>query len=147
MSSSPRPRSILQAVGIGLFIIGIAVTGSAAYGELQSTPYLIQIDQTTSDTDEPTVSYSELTDTEREVFNRIKSGGAAPVKKFTLTTFTNNAVQHQEEVYTFNFTYDPVTLTMIWFGLGVIVSIIGGVLFFFTSFITDRNLREEMFSI
>jgi len=133
MSSSPRPRSILQAVGVGLFIIGIAVTGSAAYGELQSTPYLIQVDQTASDTDEPTVSYSGLTDREKEVFDRIKNGGAAPVKKFTLTTFANNAVQYQEEVYTFKITYDPATLTMIWFGLGVIVSIIGGVLFFLTS--------------
>jgi hypothetical protein len=55
MSTSPRLRSILQAVGIGLFIIGIEITGSAAYGELKSTLYLIQIDRTASDTNEQVV--------------------------------------------------------------------------------------------
>jgi len=137
MNLSPSLRSILQAVGIGLFIIGTAVTGSAAYGELQSTPYLIQVDQTVSDTDESVVSYSGLTDAEKKVFDRIKNGGAAPVKDFTLTTFANNAVQYQEEVYTFRITYDPVTLTVLRFGLGSILSVIGGGVFFFSSFITE----------
>ena len=147
MSLSPRSSSILQAVGIGLFILGITVTGSAAYGELQSTPYLIQIDQTVSDTNESVVSYSGLTDAEKEVFNRIKNGGAAPVKDFTLTTFANNAVQYGEEMYTFKITYDPITLTVLRFALDGVLSVIGGGVFFFSSFTTEQEMSGEMLPV
>ncbi|GAA3880614.1 hypothetical protein GCM10022627_37070 [Haloarcula argentinensis] len=131
-------------MGIGLFIIGIAITGSAAYSETQSTSYLVQVDKTVSGTDESVVSYSGLTDTEKEVFDRIKNGGAAPAKDFTLTTFANNAVQYQGEVYTFRVTYDPVTLTIPLFVLGVVVSVSGGVLFFLISFITEWDPRRDI---
>jgi hypothetical protein len=139
MRLSPRFHTPLQAVGVGLFIIGIGITGSAAYSEIQSTPYQIQVDQTVADTNETIVSYSGLTDGEKEVFNRIQDGGAAPVKDCTLTTFANNAVQYQDRVYTFQMTYDPVTLTVLPFGLGITLSIAGGVLFFLIPFIGKDN--------
>ena len=144
MSFPPRLRTALQAMGIGLFIIGIAITGSAAYSEIQSTPYLVQVDKTVSGTDESAVSYSGLTGAEKEVFDRIEDGGAAPAKGFTLTTFTNNAVQYQGEVYTFRVTYDPVTLAIPVFALGVIVSVSGGILFFLISFSTERDPRRDI---
>lgn len=141
MNLFSRLRTAFQAVGVGLFIIGIATTGFAAYGEIQSTPYMIQVDQITSETTEPTVSYSELTNAEKEVFDRIKNGGAAPVKGFTLITFVNNAVQYQDKIYTFQIWYDPATLTMLPFGLGIIMAVLGGSLFFFMPFITERTCK------
>lgn len=147
MSVSPRLRPTLQAAGIGLFIIGIAITGFAAYGEIQSTPYMIQVDQSVSDTNEPTVSYSDLTSAEKEIFDRVKDGGAAPVEDTTLSTFANNAVQYQGTVYSFEMTYDPATLTILPFGLGIIVAAIGGVLFFLTPFITRRSLQTNTPSV
>lgn len=134
---------VLQAVGIGLFIIGIATTGFSAYGEIQSTPYMVQVDQVISDTNEPTVSYSDLTPTEKAVFDRVKDGGAAPVEETTLSTFANNAVQYQNKVYTFEMTYDPATVTMLSFGLGIVVAVLGGVLFFLASLIAKRESAEK----
>ncbi|WP_336330786.1 hypothetical protein [Haloarcula sp. CGMCC 1.2071] len=139
MSPSPRLHPTLQAAGIGLFIIGIATTGFAAYSEIQSTPYMVQIDQSVPDTNEPTVPYSDLTSAEKEVFDRVNDGGAAPVEDATLSTFANNAVQYQGSVYSFEMTYDPATLTILPFGLGITVAAVGGVLFFLTPFITGRS--------
>ena len=101
---------------------------------------MIQIDQITSETTEPTVSYSELTNAEKEVFDRVKNGGAAPVKDFTLITFANNAVQYRDQIYMFQIWYDPATLTILPFVLGIIMAVLGGVLFFLPPFITERNL-------
>ncbi|MEZ3172543.1 hypothetical protein ABNG03_18305 [Halorubrum sp. RMP-47] len=94
MNITPRLRSTLQAAGIGLFIVRFTITGFAAYGEIQSTPYMVQVDQVQSSTGEPTVSYSSLRPEEKSIFDRIKGGGAAPVEARTLTTFANNAVQY-----------------------------------------------------
>lgn len=134
-----RLRPTLQAVGIGLFIIGIAITGFAAYGEIQSTPYMVQVDDAVSDTGEPTVSYSNLTPSEKTIFDRIKDGGAAPVEDATLSTFADNAVRYQGETYSFETIYDPATVTMLPFGLGIIVAVAGGALFFLTPLVAARK--------
>lgn len=142
-------RPVIYAVSIGLFIIGTLTTGFAAYGEIQSTPYMVQVDQVGSSISKSTVAYSSLTSAEKAIFDRVKTGGAAPVGKTSLSTFANNAVQYQGEVYTFEMTYDPATLTLLPFGFGISLSVAGGTLFFLTSFIirhrtstSNSHIRE-----
>lgn len=143
MDLSPQFRLGLYAASIGLFIIGIAMTGFAAYGEIDSTSYMIQVDQVGTSTDASPVSYSSLTSKEKAVFDRVKGGGAAPVEGTALTTFANHAVQYKGDVYTFEWTYDPTTLTLIPFGFGVSIAIAGGVLFFLTPSIVKRTSKTS----
>lgn len=147
MDVTPHLRPALQAAGIGLFIVGIAITGSAAYGEIQSTPYLVQVDHVESSTGESTTSYSGLMSEEQSIFDRVKDGGAAPVEETTLSTFANNAVEYQGEVYTFALTYDPATLTLLPFGGGILGAVSGGVLFFLAPFITERRCQTDTVSV
>lgn len=147
MDVTPQLRPALQAAGIGLFIVGLAITGFAAYGEIQSTPYMVQVDQVESSTGESTISYSGLTSEEQSIFDRVKDGEAAPVEETTLSTFANNAVQYQGEVYTFEMTYDPTTVTMLPFGFGISVAVTGGALFFLAQFITERRLQADTISV
>lgn len=143
MNRSSRVRLALYTISIGMFILGVAMIGFASYSEIQSTPYLVQVEETTTSAGEPTVSYSDLTSSEKTVFDRVKDGGAAPVEDTTLTTFANNAVRYQGEIYTFDITYDPATLTLLPFGLGIIVATVGGALLFLTNFITGRRMQTS----
>ncbi len=138
-----NPRSWLRPAvyvsAIGLFVLGLAITGSAAYSETDATPYLIQVDQGDASTSASPIAYSDLTSEEKSVFDRLMTGQAAPVEGTTLTTFANYAVQYQGDVYTFEVTYDPTTLSHLVVGFGMALSVAGGALFFLTQFIERRR--------
>ena len=87
-----------------------------------------------------TVSYAGLTPAEKTVFDRVKSGQAAPVKGATLETFANNAVLYQGDVYAFKTTYDPTTLTPLVAGFGIALAVAGGALFFLTRLLDRRSI-------
>ncbi|SIR08532.1 hypothetical protein SAMN05421858_1363 [Haladaptatus litoreus] len=139
MNPSTWLRPTLHIVSIGLFVVGIVITGSAAYGEMESTPYMVQIDHDESPTDESTIAYSSLTAPEKAVFDRLKTGQAAPVEDTELKTFANNAVRYQGEIYTFEMTYDPASLSLLTFGFGILLSVAGGAVFFLTQFVVGHE--------
>ncbi len=139
MNLSPRLRLGLYVVSLGLFLGGIAITGFAAYGEINSTPYMVQVDQVSAATDESPILYSSLSSTEKGVFDRVKDGGAAPAEGRVLTTFADHAVQYKGDVYTFEWTYDPTTLTTIPLVFGISVAVTGGILFALTQFTVKRK--------
>ncbi|WP_144240038.1 hypothetical protein [Haladaptatus cibarius] len=132
-------RPVVYVVSIGLFLAGIVITGSAAYGEMESSPYMVQIDHDGSSTDVSAVAYSSLTASEKAVFDRLKTGQAAPVEDTELTTFANNAVRYDGEIYTFEMTYDPASPSLLAFGFGVLLSVAGGAAFFLTRFVIGRE--------
>lgn len=147
MPPSSHLRRVLYAVGIGLFVAGIAITGSAAYEEWESTPYLVQVDQIGTTTTESTVEYSALPATERAVFDRVKDGEAAPVGGPALSTFANNAVRYDGEVYSFELTHDPTSLTPLRLGFGLVVSLVGGGSCFLTRFLFVRRSQTPNGSV
>ncbi|WP_231189200.1 hypothetical protein [Haladaptatus sp. DYF46] len=130
-----RPAVYVSA--IGLFVLGLGITGVAISGEINGD-YMVQVDHVSASTSGSTVSYAGLTPAEKTVFNRVKSGQAAPVEGVTLETFANNAVRYQGDVYAFETTYDPTTLTPLVAGFGIALAVAGGALFFLTSILNRR---------
>ncbi|MFC4987317.1 hypothetical protein [Saliphagus infecundisoli] len=139
-----RPAVYVSA--IGLFVLGLAITGSAAYGEAQSTPYMVQMDQVESSTTDSPVPYADLSSAEKSVFDRLNTGQAAPVEGTTLTTFANNAVRYQGDIYTFQMVHDPTTLTPLVIGFGIAIAVASGALFFLTQFIERRRMLSTEIS-
>jgi hypothetical protein len=139
-------RSAVYVSAIGLFVLGLAITGSAVYGETQSTPYMVQIDHVESSAPGSPIPYSDLSSAEQAVFDRLKTGQAAPVAGDTLTTFANNAVRYQGEVYTFVIVHDPGTLTPLMVGFGIAMAVAGGALFFLTQFMEGRGILSTEIS-
>ncbi|WP_227377933.1 hypothetical protein [Haladaptatus halobius] len=130
-----RPTVYVSA--IGLFVLGLGITGVAISGEIDGD-YMVQIDYVSASTTESTVSYAGLTPAEKTVFDRLKTGQAAPVERTTLETFANNAVRYQGEIYTFETVYDPTTLTPLVAGFGIALAVAGGALFFLTQLFDRR---------
>jgi hypothetical protein len=139
MNLSSRLRLGLYVVSLGLFLGGIAITGFAAYGEVNLTPYMVQVDQVGAVTDESPILYSSLSSAEKALFNRVKDGGAAPAEGRVLTTFADHAVQYKGDVYAFEWTYDPTTLITIPLVFCISVAVTGGVLFALTQFAVKRR--------
>lgn len=133
-----RPAVYVSA--IGLFVLGLVIIGFAAYSETQSTSYMAQIDQVESSTTGSSIPYSDLSSVEKSVFDRLNTGQSEPVEGTTLTTFANNAVQYQGDVYTFQLVYDPNTLTPLVVGLGITIAVAGGALFFLMQFVGGRRV-------
>ena len=113
---------------------------------MQSSSYLVQVDHVSSATDEATISYSSLTTSEKATFDRVKDGGSAPIKGTVVSTFANNPVQYHDTVYLFEIVYDPSTVSVIQFCLGVIVATVGGAVFLLTRFIVGRTTRVPSIS-
>ncbi|WP_231188292.1 hypothetical protein [Haladaptatus sp. DYF46] len=139
-----RPAVYVSA--IGLFVLGLGITGVAISGEINGD-YMIQVDHVSASTTESTVSYTGLTPAEKAVFDRVKSGHAAPLEGATLETFANNAVRYQGDIYAFETTYDPTTLTPLVAGFGIALAVAGGALFFLTRVLDRRSisLPDTMF--
>jgi len=100
---------------------------------------MVQIDHVGSSAIDPTAPYSDLSSSEKAVFDRLTTGQAAPVEGSTLSTFANNAVRYQGDIYTFEMTYDPTTLTPLVIGFGIAIAVAGGALFFSTRYIDGRR--------
>ena len=132
-------RPVVYMSAIGLFILGLGITGVAISGEINGD-YMVQVDQVSASATGSTVSYTGLTPAEKTVFDRVKSGQAVPVEGATLETFANNPVRYQGEVYTFETVYDPTTLTPLVAGFGIALAVAGGALFFLTSILNRRSI-------
>ncbi|RRJ33610.1 hypothetical protein [Halocatena pleomorpha] len=102
----------VQAVAIGMLLVGITSASFGLYTGSQSSPYLVQLENESSSVNE-SVPYENLTSSQKELFDRIVpeqqgsgGGGAASVGGASLQFFANNVVEYNGGYYAFEIQYE-----------------------------------------
>ena len=142
MTRKSGVSSAIQVVAVGILLLGIAIVGSSAYSEYQSSPYLVQVDDASSSAVGSATAYDDLQSSEKAIFDRIMTNPkgpvedqAAQVKGDSLEFFANNVVQYQGNYYSFTLVHDPTSLTILSVAIGSTVTAASAILFLLTRFV------------
>lgn len=138
--------STIQAVAIGILLLGVATVSFAAYSGSQASPYLVQVDNESSVPTDSVASYENLSSSQKAVIDRIIAGqdGAAQIKGGSVGFWANNVVQFQEKYYTFDIYYenDDRYLMTLFLGVGYVITSVGVALFILSHLVFRRQVAS-----
>lgn len=141
----------VQAVAIGMLLVGIAIASFGIYSGSQSSPYLVQLDNESSSVNE-SVPYENLSPSQKDRFDRIVPdqqgsgvGGAASVGGKSLQFFANNAVEYKDSYYTFEILYEggEGTIQALFVAGGGALFGLGFVVFLLPHFVYGRQTGDS----
>ncbi len=136
----------VQAVAIGMLLVGIAVVSFSVYTEFQSSSYAVQVD-TESSSVNGAVPYENLSSSQKDIFDRTTTdseepinGQSAPISRSDLAFYANNAVEYQGSYYTFEIIYtgEGSAATTSFVAVGCALFGLGFVLFLLPHFVYRR---------
>lgn len=146
------PKSTtIQAVAIGILLLGVATVSFAAYSGSQASPYLVQVDNESSVPTDSVASYENLSSPQKAIIDRIitgqdesNEGGAAQVEGESVGFWANHVIQYQDKYYTFDIHQedDDGYLMTLFLGVGYVITSVGVALFLLSHLVFRRQVAS-----